>query len=112
MLKFNSHCCLQVSPFDRRDEADEKKRQFSTACSDHLTVLNAYKVSAAPPGDSCQLLGTGVNSWGQLSTLGDSCQLLGTVDNSWGQLTTPGDSCQLLWTVVNYWGQLSTPGDS
>ena len=53
MLMFSSHCCLQVSPFDRRDEADEKKRQFSTASSDHLTVLNAYKVSAATPGDSC-----------------------------------------------------------
>ncbi|KAI0215575.1 putative ATP-dependent RNA helicase DHX57 [Lamellibrachia satsuma] len=32
-----------LSPFDRRDEADAKKREFSTANSDHLTVLRAYK---------------------------------------------------------------------
>ena len=44
------HFWLQVSPFDRRDEADAKKREFSTANSDHLTVLRAYKVRVMSRG--------------------------------------------------------------
>ncbi|KAJ1555198.1 ATPdependent RNA helicase [Nowakowskiella sp. JEL0078] len=31
-----------VSPFDKRDIADEKKREFTTGLSDHLTILTAY----------------------------------------------------------------------
>lgn len=31
-----------VSPFDRRDQADEARRNFSTDGSDHLTILNAF----------------------------------------------------------------------
>lgn len=34
-----------VSPFSKRNEADKRKRMFAIGCSDHLTVLNAYKVS-------------------------------------------------------------------
>ena len=33
-----------VSPFDKRREADAKKKEFSDAHSDQLTVLRAYKV--------------------------------------------------------------------
>ncbi|XP_043913365.1 putative ATP-dependent RNA helicase DHX57 isoform X2 [Protopterus annectens] len=32
-----------VSPWDKRDEANEKKLEFATANSDHLTFLQAYK---------------------------------------------------------------------
>ena len=32
-----------VSPFSKRKEADNRKRQFSLYFSDHLTVLNAYR---------------------------------------------------------------------
>uniref|UniRef100_A0A182J9H8 RNA helicase n=1 Tax=Anopheles atroparvus TaxID=41427 RepID=A0A182J9H8_ANOAO len=32
-----------VSPFSKRDEADNRKRQFAIANSDHLTMLNAYR---------------------------------------------------------------------
>ncbi|XP_031550267.1 putative ATP-dependent RNA helicase DHX57 isoform X2 [Actinia tenebrosa] len=32
-----------VAPFDKRDEADKKKKEFSTGYSDHLTLLKAYK---------------------------------------------------------------------
>uniref|UniRef100_A0A182SYI7 RNA helicase n=1 Tax=Anopheles maculatus TaxID=74869 RepID=A0A182SYI7_9DIPT len=32
-----------VSPFGKRDEADNRKRQFAIANSDHLTMLNAYR---------------------------------------------------------------------
>ncbi|XP_070503518.1 putative ATP-dependent RNA helicase DHX57 [Chironomus tepperi] len=38
-----SHKSPFVSPFTKRQEANAKKRQFSIANSDHLTVLNAYK---------------------------------------------------------------------
>jgi len=31
-----------VSPFDRRDQADEARKTFSVAGSDHLTILNAF----------------------------------------------------------------------
>lgn len=31
-----------VAPFDKREFADERKREFALAFSDHLTVLNAY----------------------------------------------------------------------
>ncbi len=36
---------LQVSPWDKREEANEKKLGFSLANSDHLALLQAYKVS-------------------------------------------------------------------
>ncbi|XP_041765318.1 putative ATP-dependent RNA helicase DHX57 [Anopheles merus] len=32
-----------VSPFGKRDEADNRKRQFAIANSDHLTMLSAYR---------------------------------------------------------------------
>ncbi|XP_053697637.1 putative ATP-dependent RNA helicase DHX57 [Sabethes cyaneus] len=32
-----------VSPFNKRDEADSRKRLFGIANSDHLTMLNAYR---------------------------------------------------------------------
>ncbi|KAI9020610.1 hypothetical protein DFJ74DRAFT_643980 [Hyaloraphidium curvatum] len=32
-----------VAPFDKRELADERKREFAMAASDHLTVLNAYR---------------------------------------------------------------------
>ncbi|XP_050068197.1 putative ATP-dependent RNA helicase DHX57 isoform X2 [Anopheles maculipalpis] len=32
-----------VSPFGKRDEADNRKRQFAIGNSDHLTMLNAYR---------------------------------------------------------------------
>ncbi len=35
----------QVSPWDKREEANEKKLGFSLANSDHLALLQAYKVS-------------------------------------------------------------------
>ena len=35
---------IQVSPFDKKDEADKKKLEFATGNSDHLTMVNAYKV--------------------------------------------------------------------
>ncbi|KAI8853715.1 P-loop containing nucleoside triphosphate hydrolase protein [Chytridium lagenaria] len=31
-----------VAPFEKREEADEKKQQFATSISDHLTLLTAY----------------------------------------------------------------------
>lgn len=34
-----------ISPLNKRDEADKCKRQFALDHSDHLTVLNAYRVS-------------------------------------------------------------------
>jgi ATP-dependent RNA helicase DHX57 len=43
-----SHKSPFVSPFSKRDEADKKKKQFAIGFSDHLTVLNAYKVSRFP----------------------------------------------------------------
>lgn len=33
-----------LSPFNKRDVAEAKKREFAICNSDHLTVLNAYKV--------------------------------------------------------------------
>lgn len=38
-----SHKSPFVAPFGKRNEADNRKRQFSIMNSDHLTVLNAYK---------------------------------------------------------------------
>ena len=35
---------LQVSPWDKREEANEKKLNFALANSDHLALLQAYKV--------------------------------------------------------------------
>ena len=35
---------LQVAPFDKREDADNKKREFAVGNSDHLTMLSAYKV--------------------------------------------------------------------
>lgn len=35
---------LQVSPWDKREEANEKKQAFALANSDHLALLQAYKV--------------------------------------------------------------------
>lgn len=35
---------FQVSPWDKRDEANEKKQAFALASSDHLALLQAYKV--------------------------------------------------------------------
>ena len=35
---------MQVSPFDKRDDADKKKVEFAIGNSDHLTMLMAYKV--------------------------------------------------------------------
>lgn len=37
-------CVLQVSPWDKREEANEKKQAFALASSDHLALLQAYKV--------------------------------------------------------------------
>lgn len=34
-----------LSPFNKRDAAEAKKKEFAIFNSDHLTVLNAYKVS-------------------------------------------------------------------
>lgn len=34
-----------VTPFKQKDAANEKKKKFSTGFSDHITVLQAYKVS-------------------------------------------------------------------
>lgn len=33
-----------VSPFGKKDQAMAKKKEFAIGCSDHLTVLIAYKV--------------------------------------------------------------------
>lgn len=38
-------CVAQVSPWDMRKEANEKKLAFALANSDHLALLQAYKVS-------------------------------------------------------------------
>lgn len=35
----------QVSPWDKREEANERKLSFALANSDHLALLQAYKVS-------------------------------------------------------------------
>ncbi|XP_025832917.1 putative ATP-dependent RNA helicase DHX57 [Agrilus planipennis] len=32
-----------VTPFDKKEQANAKKRDFALACSDHLTVLRAYR---------------------------------------------------------------------
>lgn len=37
---------FQVSPWDKREEANEKKLSFALANSDHIALLEAYKVSA------------------------------------------------------------------
>lgn len=37
-------CHSQVSPWDKREEANEKKLAFALANSDHLALLQAYKV--------------------------------------------------------------------
>lgn len=34
---------FQVSPWDKREEANEKKLAFAVASSDHLALLQAYK---------------------------------------------------------------------
>lgn len=34
-----------VTPFKQKDAANEKKKKFSLGFSDHITVLQAYKVS-------------------------------------------------------------------
>ena len=34
----------QVSPFGKKSEADEKRKEFAVGNSDYLTILNAYKV--------------------------------------------------------------------
>lgn len=39
-----SSSCVQVSPWDKREEANEKKQHFAVANSDHLALLQAYKV--------------------------------------------------------------------
>lgn len=39
--------CFQVSPWDKREEANEKKLAFALANSDHLALLQAYKVPTA-----------------------------------------------------------------
>ena len=36
--------CGQVSPWDKREEANEKKLNYALANSDHLALLQAYKV--------------------------------------------------------------------
>lgn len=38
-----SHKSPFVAPFGKRNEADNRKKQFAVSNSDHLTVLNAYK---------------------------------------------------------------------
>lgn len=40
-------CFPQVSPWDKREEANEKKLAFAVANSDHLALLQAYKVPTA-----------------------------------------------------------------
>ena len=35
---------LQSAPFDKRDEADKKRSEMAVGNSDHLTLLEAYKV--------------------------------------------------------------------
>lgn len=42
-MRFSS-CAPQVSPWDKREEANEKKQAFALANSDHLALLQAYKV--------------------------------------------------------------------
>jgi len=37
-----------VSPWDKREEANEKKLAFALASSDHLALLQAYKVTTGP----------------------------------------------------------------
>ena len=39
---------FQVSPFDKREEADRMKQGFAVGNSDHLTMLKAYKVIMSP----------------------------------------------------------------
>ena len=39
-----------VSPFQKRDEATEAKRQFAVNRSDHLTLLGAFRKWEAVPG--------------------------------------------------------------
>ena len=34
---------FQVAPFEKRDEADSKKKEFAVGNSDHLTMLKAYR---------------------------------------------------------------------
>jgi len=34
-----------VAPFQKKEQADLRKREFSTGNSDHLTILSAYKVN-------------------------------------------------------------------
>ena len=38
---------FQVAPFDKRDQADKKRKEYATGNSDHLTLLRAYKVKFA-----------------------------------------------------------------
>lgn len=45
-----SRVCFQVSPWDKREEANEKKLAFALAHSDHIALLQAYKV---PIGSEC-----------------------------------------------------------
>ena len=40
-------CIFQVAPFDKRDQADKKRKEYATGNSDHLTLLRAYKVKFA-----------------------------------------------------------------
>ena len=35
---------MQSAPFDKREQADKKKQEMAVANSDHLTLLNSYKV--------------------------------------------------------------------
>lgn len=46
---------FQVSPWDKREEANEKKVAFAVASSDHLALVQAYKVLTHEQNDSIML---------------------------------------------------------
>jgi hypothetical protein len=55
-----------VVPFGKKEQADLQKREFATSNSDHLTVLNAYKVNAVTfmwMSSVCFIKGKCVSVW-------------------------------------------------
>ena len=44
---------LQTAPFDKREEADKKRQEMCVGKSDHLTLLEAYKVQQKAKFLSC-----------------------------------------------------------
>ena len=41
---------IKSAPFDKREEADKKRQEMTVANSDHLTLLNSYKVRKRQAG--------------------------------------------------------------